>query len=90
MSVTADNRIEYAHLMADYRLNKQIKPQCDALLDGLHSVVQKGWLRLFNTPELQRLIGGDDVAIDFAGLRKHTKWELPAPSCAPFRMYIRL
>jgi len=31
-------------------------------------------LRLFNTPELQRLISGDDVAIDIADLRKHTKY----------------
>ena len=25
IEVTADNRIEYAHLMADYRLNKQVR-----------------------------------------------------------------
>jgi len=72
--VTADNRIEYVHLMADYRLNKQIAPQCKALLAGLHSVVNAGWLRLFNTPELQRLISGDDVPIDVADLRRHTKY----------------
>ena len=73
-AVTADNRIEYVHLMADYRLNKQIAPQCKALLTGLHAVVPAGWLRLFNTPELQRLVSGDDVPVDMADLRKHTKY----------------
>ena len=72
--VTAENRIEYVHLMADYRLNKQIATQCKALLTGLHSVVPSGWLRLFNTSELQRLISGDDVPVDIDDLRKHTKY----------------
>ena len=29
--VTASNRIEYIHLIADYKLNKQIRAQCNAL-----------------------------------------------------------
>jgi ubiquitin-protein ligase E3 C len=28
--VTSDNRIEYIHLVADYKLNKQIRNQCNA------------------------------------------------------------
>lgn len=28
--VTSDNRIEYIHLVADYKLNRQIKNQCIA------------------------------------------------------------
>ena len=28
--VTKDNRIEYIHLVADYKLNKQIRQQCNA------------------------------------------------------------
>ena len=73
MAVTADNRIEYVHLVADYRLNQQIAIQTKAVLSGMHAVVPQGWLRLFNRPELQRLIGGDDVAVDITDLRKHTK-----------------
>jgi len=71
--VTRDNRIEYVHLMADYRLNKQIAEQSKAVVMGLNEVVPAGWLRLFSTPELQRLIGGDDVAIDVTDLKKHTR-----------------
>ena len=35
--VTNDNRIEYIHLVADYKLNRQIRSQCSAfryLLNG--------------------------------------------------------
>ena len=28
--VTAENRIEYIHLVADFKLNKQIRAQCNA------------------------------------------------------------
>ena len=31
LEVNNSNRIQYIHLVADYRLNKQIAPQCDAL-----------------------------------------------------------
>jgi len=74
ISVTRENRIEYVHAVADYRLNEQIKEQSKAVLTGMHAVVPAGWLRLFNRPELQRLIGGDDIAIDVDDLRKHTKY----------------
>ena len=74
VNVTNDNRIEYVHLMAEYRLNGQVAKQSKAFLHGMHAVVPPGWLRLFNRPELQRLISGDDVPIDVTDLRKHTKY----------------
>ena len=30
IAVTNENRIEYIHLVADFKLNKQIKQQCNA------------------------------------------------------------
>uniref|UniRef100_A0A7S0J4Y7 HECT-type E3 ubiquitin transferase n=1 Tax=Calcidiscus leptoporus TaxID=127549 RepID=A0A7S0J4Y7_9EUKA len=72
--VTKENRIEYVHLMADYALNKQLAPQSKAFVRGFHSVVPAGWLRLFSTPELQRLINGDDSPVDIEDLRKHTRY----------------
>ena len=73
-AVTKENRIEYIHLMADYRLNRQLAAQSKAFVDGLHDVVPTGWLRLFSAPELQRLINGDDAPVNVADLRKHTKY----------------
>eukprot|EP00966_Prymnesium_polylepis_P015379 355804-Prymnesium_polylepis.1 len=60
--------------MADYRLNRQLAVQSKAVVAGLCDVVPAGWLRFFSTPELQRLIGGDDVAVDVADLKKHTRY----------------
>ena len=74
MPVTADNRIEYIHLIADYHLNKRLATQSKAVVAGLTQVVPAGWLRFFTTPELQRLIGGDDVALDVADLKRHTRY----------------
>ena len=72
--VTADNRIEYVHLVADYHLNKKLAPQAKAFVAGLHAVVPPGWLRLFSAPELQRLVNGDDAPVDVGDLRKHTRY----------------
>ena len=72
--VTAENRIEYVHLMADFWLNGQIAEPSAAFVSGVHSVVPSGWLRLFSTAELQRLLNGDDLDIDLADLRKHTRY----------------
>eukprot|EP00741_Cyanophora_paradoxa_P002456 tig00000076_g2380.t1 len=73
ISVTEQNRIAYVHLMADYRLNRQIQPQCDAFLTGFYDVVPPDTLRLFSSPaELQRLISGDNAEISVDDMRRHT------------------
>lgn len=54
VAVTGDNRIEYVHLVADYRLNQQVAQQSKAISHGMHAVVPPGWLRLFNRPELRK------------------------------------
>uniref|UniRef100_A0A674NQ55 Ubiquitin-protein ligase E3C n=1 Tax=Takifugu rubripes TaxID=31033 RepID=A0A674NQ55_TAKRU len=51
--VTTANRIAYIHLVADYRLNKQIRPHCLAFRQGLANVVNLEWLRMFDQQELQ-------------------------------------
>ncbi|XP_064476571.1 ubiquitin-protein ligase E3C-like [Ornithodoros turicata] len=73
--VTAANRIEYIHLMADYRLNKQIRTQCLAFKRGLAEVLQPEWLALFSARELQTLISGAHTPVDLDDLRAHTHYE---------------
>lgn len=51
--VTGANRIAYIHLVADYRLNKQIRPHCLAFRQGLANVVSLEWLRMFDQQEIQ-------------------------------------
>ncbi|CAH0727473.1 unnamed protein product, partial [Brenthis ino] len=72
--VTAENRIEYIHLVADYKLNRQIRSQCIAFKRGLTSVVSAEWLRMFSCRELQLLVSGAEVPVDLDDLRRHTQY----------------
>lgn len=72
--VTNYNRLEYIHLLADYKLNKQIKRQCTAFRQGLDSVVPLLWLKLFSHRELQIIIGGDMQEMDINDLKNHTAY----------------
>lgn len=72
--VTNHNRIEYIHLMADYKLNKQIRAQCYAFKQGISSVVPLDWLQMFNNKELQVLISGAQIPVDVNDLKLHTNY----------------
>ncbi|CAH1168753.1 unnamed protein product [Phyllotreta striolata] len=72
--VTNENRLEYIQLLADLKLNGQLKKQCTAFRDGLNSVVPLAWLKLFSHTELQVIIGGDTEEIDVDDLREHTTY----------------
>lgn len=72
--VTNHNRIEYIHLMADYKLNKQIRAQCFAFKQGIGSVVPLDWLQMFNNKELQVLISGAQIPVDVKDLMLHTNY----------------
>ncbi|XP_018332140.1 ubiquitin-protein ligase E3B isoform X2 [Agrilus planipennis] len=74
VSVTNDNKINYIHLMAHFRMHVQIKDQTAAFIRGFRSIISPEWLSLFSTPELQRLISGDNVPLDLKDLRKHTQY----------------
>ncbi|XP_023217636.1 ubiquitin-protein ligase E3C-like [Centruroides sculpturatus] len=72
--VTNSNRIEYIHLMADYKLNKQIRVQCAAFKEGLANVINLEWLRMFDPNELQILISGAHTPVDVEDLKIHTNY----------------
>lgn len=72
--VTNHNRIEYIHLMADYKLNKQIRAQCYAFKQGIGSVIPLDWLQMFNNKELQVLISGAQIPVDVNDLKLHTNY----------------
>ncbi|CAN8003913.1 unnamed protein product [Ixodes hexagonus] len=73
--VTAENRIEYVHLMADHLLNAQLRQQCLAFRQGLEELLPSHWLRLFAPHELQVLISGAQSPVDLEDLRQHTHYE---------------
>jgi len=70
IAVTNDNRMEYIHRMAHYRLNTQIKRQCMAFLKGFSALIKPEWLRMFNQHELHLLIAGHQGGIDLVDLRE--------------------
>ncbi|GAB1605249.1 ubiquitin-protein ligase E3C-like [Argonauta hians] len=74
IQVSNYNRIEYIHLMADYKLNKQIRPHCQAFRLGLANVMNLEWLRMFDEHELQELISGANTPVNLEDLKKHTNY----------------
>lgn len=72
--VTTSNRISYIHLVADYRLNKQIHRHCVAFRAGLSDVINLDWLRMFDHNELQVLISGALVPVDLEDLKRNTNY----------------
>jgi len=72
--VTEENRIEYIHLVADYKLNRQIRAQCAAFRSGLADVIGLDWLRMFSSRELSTLISGSEQDIGIEDLMAHTNY----------------
>ena len=52
--VTNSNKIEYIHLMADYKINKQIRQHCMAFRQGMADLINLEWLRMFDHHELSK------------------------------------
>ncbi|PWN20875.1 HECT-domain-containing protein [Microstroma glucosiphilum] len=72
IAVTNKNRLSYIFLVANYRLDAQIRAQCNAFFAGLSELIDPRWLRIFNQTELQELIKGSDSPINIADLRANT------------------
>lgn len=72
--MTGTNRIEYIHLLADYKMNKQIRQQCLAFKQGVNSVVDLSYLQIFSNKELQLIISGADYDVDINDLKEHTNY----------------
>jgi ubiquitin-protein ligase E3 C len=71
--VTASNAALFVHRVADYKLNQQLRAPVAAFLRGLHSLIPRAWISMFNDRELQELIGGVEggAALDIADLQRH-------------------
>lgn len=74
ITVNSSNRIEYVQLMADFKLNKQIRKHCIAFREGLNNVINIEWLFMFSNVELQVLISGAEIPVDIEDLRLHVKY----------------
>lgn len=68
IKVTRENCVQYILRYADYRLNQELKPQCDAFVRGFTSIISPSWIRMFSAHELQSIIGGSDDGFDIKDL----------------------
>ncbi|EFX72838.1 hypothetical protein DAPPUDRAFT_325874 [Daphnia pulex] len=72
--VTSSNRIEYIYLVADYKLNKQIRLQCNAFRQGLANAIDIEWLQTFSYRELQVLVSSAYTPVDLEDPKQHTHY----------------
>jgi len=72
--VTNENVITYIHLVANHRLNFQIRQQSSHFLRGFQQLIQKDWIDMFNEHELQLLISGSMEGFDVKDLQSHTNY----------------
>ncbi|XP_076930594.1 E3 ubiquitin-protein ligase UPL6-like [Bidens hawaiensis] len=69
-----DNVITFIHLVANHRLNTQIRLQSSHFLRGFQQLIQKDWIDMFNEHELQLLISGSVDGFDVDDLRSNTNY----------------
>ncbi|KAL3693449.1 hypothetical protein R1sor_007100 [Riccia sorocarpa] len=67
--VTNANKINYIHLVANHRLNVQIRQQSNYFLRGFQQLIKTEWINMFNEQELQILISGSQEGMDVNDLR---------------------
>ncbi|XP_076944052.1 E3 ubiquitin-protein ligase UPL6-like [Bidens hawaiensis] len=69
-----DNVITFIHLVANHRLNTQIRQQSSHFLRGFQQLIQKDWIDMFDEHELQLLISGSVDGFDVDDLRSNTNY----------------
>ncbi|KAJ4970715.1 hypothetical protein NE237_003814 [Protea cynaroides] len=74
VAVTNENKLQYIHAIADYKLNRQILPLANAFYRGLVDLISPSWLSLFNASEFNQLLSGGNHDIDVDDLRNNTRY----------------
>eukprot|EP01018_Ginkgo_biloba_P026105 Gb_04194 [translate_table: standard] len=74
IQVTNANVIMFIHLVANHRLNSQIRNQSSYFLRGFQQLIQSEWIGMFNEHELQLLISGSLEGLDVDDLRSNVHY----------------
>lgn len=72
--VTNENKLQYVHAVADYKLNRQMSRVIAAFSRGLHDLIAPSWLRLFNASEFNQLLAGGKQDIEVEDLKAHCQY----------------
>jgi ubiquitin-protein ligase E3 C len=73
IAVTAENKVRFIYLLSDYYLSRQLSRQASAFQQGMASVLNLQWLRMFAAEELRLLLSGSQ-SFDVADLQRHTNY----------------
>ena len=72
--VTNANVVRYLHLLSHHRLVGATRQVTAAFVEGLFDIVDRHWLTMFSSAELQQVISGlGNVAMDVEDLKAHVK-----------------
>lgn len=74
IKVLNDNKIRYIHLLAHFKLHKQIRQQIIAFNKGFKSIIKQDWLNSFTLNEIQTLISGSTVDLDCDDLKDNVQY----------------
>ncbi|RNA43855.1 ubiquitin- ligase E3B isoform X2 [Brachionus plicatilis] len=74
IKVTNTNKIKYIHLMAHFKLHRQIKDQINAFNEGFKSIIRQDWINMFSVTEIQRLISGCLNDLNIEDLKKNVQY----------------
>jgi E3 ubiquitin-protein ligase HUWE1 len=58
ISVTEENKFEYVQKLCYAKLYEEIKPQMEALLEGIYEIIPLNLISIFNNRELELIISG--------------------------------
>lgn len=72
--VTNENKLQYVHLVAHWKLNKCMGRVMGAFSRGFYAVVEPQWLQIFSVKELTQLLSGGQFEVDLEDLRRHTRY----------------
>ncbi|XP_024365783.1 E3 ubiquitin-protein ligase UPL7 isoform X2 [Physcomitrium patens] len=74
IQVTNENKLQYVHAVADYKLNRQMRPLVTAFAKGMADIIDPQWLGLFSAKEFNQLLSGSDHDFDVDDLRLRTRY----------------
>jgi hypothetical protein len=70
------SEMQYVSLVADFHLNRRIRPQIEMFLRGFHEIIPSRWIGMFSAEELQIVISGsEDTDINVNDWKEHTRYE---------------
>lgn len=74
VSVTTTNRLNYIHEVANFKLNQCLYLPSQHFLEGLHRIIDRKWLNMFDPFELQMLISGGKSTVNIEDWKNNVSY----------------